>query len=147
MTSSKSQSIKTWVEHDPTEYSTLPDAPAVYVVLLDGQPMYVGQTTRLRQRFNNYRMRWGYGGGVLTPWGQFDGTVSIKFSHGWRYGDWAMRELRLIRRLRPPWNCLGSTATQGTPSRPRRKTHSQPRTTNSFVDQKYRSLKDAMGSY
>lgn len=97
-----------WLRADPTEYWKIPAVAAVYALLLDGRVMYVGQTQNLFRRFNAYHMRDGYGGGTFTPWGQFRGEIVLKFSPSKRYGDWAMRELRLIRRLQPAWNCVGS---------------------------------------
>lgn len=103
-------SRSTWVTADPTIYWDLPAVPAVYALVLDGRVMYVGQSTNLFRRFNAYRMRLAYSDGTLTPWGQVPGELVLKYSPSRRYGDWAMRELRLIRRLRPAWNCVGSTA-------------------------------------
>jgi hypothetical protein len=98
-----------WVSADPLKYWALPEVPAVYVICVNGRAMYVGQTINLFRRFNAYRMRAAFGVGALTPWGQVEGDLSLKFSRSRRFGDWAMRELRLIRRLRPVWNCVGST--------------------------------------
>ncbi len=65
----------------------------------------------LRQRIGSYRIRPTYGTGHFTPWGQFNRVV-VKVKTSYRYGDWAMRELRLIRRLKPDYNrtCLGRSA-------------------------------------
>ncbi len=83
-----------------------PPRPGCYAIYLDGRLVYVGSTQSLRDRLTTYRIREGYGGGYLTPWGQFD-SVRIKVRRSVRFGDWAMYELRMIRRLKPPLNCLG----------------------------------------
>lgn len=87
------------------------DAPAVggcYAIYLDGKLSYIGQSVNLRSRLSSYRIRPTYGTGYFTPWGQV-ADVAVKVKIGHRYGDWAMRELRLIRRLQPSMNCAGST--------------------------------------
>ena len=83
-------------------------APGCYVVYLDGKVAYVGQTADISRRFlTGHRFRLSrYSSWINTPWGRHVG-VTIKVSYSVKYGDWAMRELRLIRRLQPPQNCLG----------------------------------------
>lgn len=102
-----------WIAIDPMDRYSIPGRPACYVVFLDGSVTYVGQSTNLKSRFSTYAIRLGYGAGVLTPWGAA-GSIEVKVNFGTQYGDWAMRELRLIRRLKPPGNCLGSTKQKGT---------------------------------
>lgn len=93
-----------WIEHDPTMYHHLPNKPACYAVQFDGRTVYVGQTTMLRTRFNR-RFRPGYSNRTtFTPWGPVTARVTMKYRPALRYGDWAMRELRLIRRLQPEYN-------------------------------------------
>jgi hypothetical protein len=125
------RSTSRWVTADPLLYWRLPHVPAVYAIVLNGRVKYIGQTTNLFKRFNNYKMRDGFGGGAFTPWGQFKGDLKVRYSGSKRFGDWAMRELRLIRRLRPEWNCVGS-------SRPRdgagKYKNRRSKTTNSFVN-------------
>ncbi len=94
--------------------------PACYVVYLDEKLHYIGSTYNIKKRFQGYKIkpvkkRWGVGGGfnplntaVLTPWGQCQ-SLFIKVRYSKKYGDWAMQELRLIRKLQPPGNCLFST--------------------------------------
>jgi hypothetical protein len=84
------------------------EMPACYAVYLDGSLSYIGQTTNLKKRFLNYGITTGYGDSFVTPWGSFS-TVRVKVRYASKYGDWAMRELRLIRRLKPAFNCVGST--------------------------------------
>jgi hypothetical protein len=71
-----------------------PVAAGIYVLIEDGQAVYVGQSRDLRHRLSCH----------MPP----EGTV-IKVKTSRRYGDWLMDELRLIRRLRPRRNVrLGS---------------------------------------
>lgn len=83
-----------------------PTTGGCYAVYLDGQLSYVGCAQNLRARLSTYRFREGYGGGWFTPWGQCR-SVRVKVRSSHRFGDWAMHEIRLIRRLRPMLNCLG----------------------------------------
>ena len=87
--------------------AVFPRSPGVYAIYLDGALAYIGQTVDLRNRLCEQRMRFGYAPGVVhTEWGDFK-TLTIKVSNSRRYGDWAMRELRLIRRLKPWANRRG----------------------------------------
>lgn len=100
-------SPKGW-QKDTWPYWNLPNLPAVYALYFDGELKYIGQSRDLRNRFaQGYRsMRYGYARNVHTPWGEFPDTtvIEIKFHHGWRLGDWAMREIRFITRLKPVFN-------------------------------------------
>ena len=93
-----------WVTMNPT--GILPRCACVYAFYLDGVLTYIGQTSDLRNRISEHRIRWGYANQVITPWGESKNVV-MKVSWSRRYGDWAMRELRLIRRLHPPGNVRG----------------------------------------
>lgn len=75
--------------------SGLPRLPCCYVIQIDGLTVYVGQTLDLRSRMCTHRRTW------LNA---ASGVVRLKVRFGERYGDWAMREARLIRRLNPPMN-------------------------------------------
>jgi excinuclease UvrABC nuclease subunit len=98
-----------WHLIDPTSYQQLPDLPGCYVIVVAGQPFYIGQSMSIRARFTTYRIRhsWGSHRERMTPWGCFEDVV-VKVKFGRRYGDWLMREARLIRRLQPVMNCVGS---------------------------------------
>lgn len=95
-----------WEKVDVT--GVLPRRACVYAIYLDGVLTYIGQTCDLRGRRSDRRIRWGYANQVITPWGDAKEVV-MKVSWSRKYGDWAMRELRLIRRLSPPGNlrCRG----------------------------------------
>jgi excinuclease UvrABC nuclease subunit len=84
----------------------LPNKPCVYAVYFDGDLVYVGQSSSLSNRFSGHAFRYGYAKNIVTPWQTIDDKVKIdikaKFSE--RLGDWAMWEIRLIRRLKPIFN-------------------------------------------
>ena len=83
-------------------------SPGCYVFFIDGQLKYIGQSSNVRARLNFYGIRRGYQKeNIKTPWG--DGkSVVLKVRNCRKYGDWAMIELRLLRRLQPPENCAFS---------------------------------------
>jgi excinuclease UvrABC nuclease subunit len=95
-----------WFKIDPFNVMTAPALAGVYVLLIDGKVVYVGQSTDLRSRLRSYRIRHGYGRGFHCKWGAYPSadalTIKVKISQ--RHGDWAMWELRLIHRLRPELN-------------------------------------------
>lgn len=98
-----------WVEFDPAFACLAPAKPACYVVYLDGVLSYVGQTTDFRKRMSQHGIDLcRYSEGYDTPWGEFDDVI-VKARFSSILGDWAMREIRLITRLQPPMNCVGST--------------------------------------
>lgn len=93
-----------WVTLDWEIFSNyIPGLPACYVVYLDGVLSYVGQTHNLRERLKGHRLRHGYAKNFHTPWGSPLKLV-IKARFPDRHGDWAMRELRLLKRLKPGAN-------------------------------------------
>lgn len=102
-----------WVtaNFDSPEWRAIKNEPACYAVYLDGYITYVGSTNDLRHRLNNHKFRYGYSNYIFTPWGEgLTGLIKrlvVKYRPSQKYGDWAMVELRLIRRLRPRFNKLG----------------------------------------
>lgn len=90
----------------------VPRLPACYVVYLGGALSYIGQTADLAVRLSAHGVRLGYGGSVRSKWGAAQ-SILIKARFGEVLGDWAMREVRLIARLQPRLNCLGSTRKRG----------------------------------
>jgi hypothetical protein len=76
-----------------------------YAIYIGGSLVYIGQSGNLRLRFR----RWGFCKRELdyfiTPWGDVRvGDLKVKVAYSRKFGDWVMRELRLIRRLRPKFN-------------------------------------------
>lgn len=94
-----------WVEFgDLSLPSELLVKPACYVVFGDGRVQYVGSTMNMQRRLSKHgAVRVLYGASTETPWGIFR-DFKIKIRYSTKYGDWAMRELRLIRRLKPTQN-------------------------------------------
>lgn len=90
----------------------LPHLPGVYVVYIKGRLTYIGQSADIAKRVRSYALRMSYGANWFTPWGQTP-EVIIKCRFAKEYGDWTMREAQLIRRLKPPQNCLGSSLPRG----------------------------------
>lgn len=88
------------------EYGELPAKPCVYAVYFDDELVYIGQTNSLRNRFSGHAFRYGYSKCIITPWQEVPMSVKIeikaKFSE--KIGDWAMWEIRLIRKLKPIFN-------------------------------------------
>lgn len=90
-----------WCPYRPRE---MPPVPACYVIQIDGKTIYVGQTLNLRARFYSHRIK-PIGDGYKTAWGHVIGDfLGLKVKLGSKYGDWAMREARLVNRLMPMFN-------------------------------------------
>lgn len=86
----------------------LPTSPGCYVVFMDGELIYVGQSINVYKRFKAHKLRMDYHGQtILTPWGKANSVV-VKVRRPIRYGDWLGVELRLLRKLHPPGNCVYS---------------------------------------
>lgn len=92
-----------WLTVPPDEHWTLPSVGGCYAFYVDGVLSYIGQTRNLRGRLGMHNVRPGYFGEYITPWGPCR-SVGLKVKLGTRYGEWAMREIRLINRLRPRFN-------------------------------------------
>jgi hypothetical protein len=102
-----------WRTHQPGRWEayglpsrSLPRFAGVYVVQIDGLSVYVGSSVDIANRFCEHAFRPGYRKNVITPWGDFpDSTpLTLKVRRSRRVGDWAMWEIRLIKRLRPEFN-------------------------------------------
>jgi hypothetical protein len=93
-----------WVRLDFENTSLrIPALPACYAVYMDGRLAYIGQSNSLRSRLAGHNLRHGYANNFHTPWGSCR-TLLVKARFSEKYGDWAMRELRLIKRLKPAHN-------------------------------------------
>jgi hypothetical protein len=89
------------------DIKSLPAVPACYVLILDGKYLYVGSTEDLRARMAQHAFEVHFNdGNIMTPWGTCDRIV-MKYRQSRKYGDWAMTELRLIRKLIPALNVRG----------------------------------------
>lgn len=98
------------IEFDSTpettkEWSELPREAGCYAFFLGGNLGYIGSSQNVAKRISSHEIRFGYSNAIITPWGRFK-RVTVKVSKSKRFGDWAMRELRLIDRLRPRFNRL-----------------------------------------
>ena len=93
--------MSNWEPFDPA--TTNDSTPACYAIYIRGELVYVGQTINLAGRMKTHGFSRRGAGPTTTPWGRFF-SVSAKRRRVMRYGDWAMVELRLIRRLNPRCN-------------------------------------------
>lgn len=85
----------------------LPEVAACYVIYIEGELAYIGSTQNLRARFRKHGINFArYSNNIETPWGRCQ-RISAKIKVSRKYGDWAMDELRLIRRLQPRLNRVG----------------------------------------
>lgn len=95
-----SQEMKhmSWVWYTGEEWNIhyLPSEPGVYAILDGNKVLYVGSSQNLKKRISCHSKLL-----KTLPDGKY------KFSCSRRYGDWLMREVRLIRRLRPKLNVRG----------------------------------------
>ena len=96
--------VDRWRSFSPVQPCNLPPEPACYVLLLDGVAVYVGQTVNLRTRFYKHAIRPVGEEEYSSGWGVLRGYLTMKVRFGARYGDWAMREARLINKLSPRFN-------------------------------------------
>lgn len=71
----------------------------VYAIYFDGDLVYIGSGVNLQGRITAHEWFLRHSIDWQTP-----GRVVIKFRRSRRYGDWAMIELRLLRRLSPRLN-------------------------------------------
>jgi hypothetical protein len=113
--------VRNWHAFDETaEYSDFKTEPGVYVIFGDGVVQYVGSSKNIRQRLAGRIPRTVYETPeqtqlpVRTIWGVFR-EFEIRIRYSTKYGDWLMRELRLIRRLKPLQNSAHEGA-QGKPT-------------------------------
>lgn len=91
-----------WFQFDPLRGDWPPAVPGVYVFLVPGQVLYVGSGVDIRARVKSH-MRSTPSTRRFASWWNCEDLYG-KWSPSVRRGDWAMREIRLIRRLRPASN-------------------------------------------
>lgn len=98
-----------WASVDPDMHpERIPPTGGVYAVFAGRKLLYVGETENLHKRivWGHCIRCTGYSGWITTPWGEFQ-HVSVRFRVSRKYGEWAMAERRLIRRLQPQFNRRG----------------------------------------
>ena len=74
-----------------------PAWPCCYAIFIDGALVYIGQTENLQRRMQQHRNK-GATKGVDRS------RLVLKAKLPRRFGEWAMTEIRLIKRLRPMLN-------------------------------------------
>lgn len=75
-------------------HGPIPSVPGCYAFLIDGKVVYVGSSNNLALRMRAHR-----------NCGKFPiESIELRIRPSKKYGDWAMIELRLIRRLKPVFN-------------------------------------------
>jgi excinuclease UvrABC nuclease subunit len=84
----------------------MPTAPGVYAIHYDGRLVYIGSSVDVRNRFFLHNFRHSYARSIHTPWDDLppETVITVKFKRSLRWGDWLMWEMRLIRKLQPPFN-------------------------------------------
>lgn len=70
--------------------------PGCYAIYADGELVYIGQAVNVRSRLSSH--------GYLLNHTLRGRAISFKVRFGERAGDWAMREYRLLKRLKPNQN-------------------------------------------
>jgi hypothetical protein len=101
-----------WISYDAGCPIDIPDVPCCYVVIVRGEAIYVGQTKHPFNRLVSHGVTCGWGSSTYVPWldehvPAKEVVLKCKFQH--RLGDYAMLEIRMIDRLKPRFNCIGST--------------------------------------
>lgn len=88
-----------WIKSENVNRDTkFPSAAGVYVVYLNRQLYYIGSAANLEMRLYATWKRKTDSGFTMNA------LVDIKYSVSKKYGDWLMREIRLIRKLQPRAN-------------------------------------------
>lgn len=84
----------------------LPVVACCYCIYINGDLVYIGSTSDLRNRFSGHAFGHGYAKNFHAPWCDYDLPVEIilKYKPSSKYGDWLMIEARLIRKIRPVFN-------------------------------------------
>jgi len=90
------------------DITSISKEPGCYVIFLNGQLGYIGQSKDVKNRMQNHGIDIGrYSSQIKTPWGYFK-NILVKVKYSERCGDWAMWELRLLSKLNPLYNCVGN---------------------------------------
>ncbi len=95
--------VSAWISFDYYDDTCIcGDRPGVYAIYLDGKLVYIGSGVSVCKRLSSH-LKIMYSSFVYTPWGRSK-NVTVKFSPSRKRGDWTMREIRLIGRLKPVGN-------------------------------------------
>lgn len=94
-----------WITIDFLIPRAFAERSAVYVIYIDNKLVYVGESINLYNRMTSYRGNEIKicNGKISTIWGK-GFSVYVKAKYPSKYGEEAMIERRLIRRLRPICN-------------------------------------------
>ncbi len=92
---STSESVDHWKE--------ITTGGGCYALYFDGELGYIGSSVRVRSRISIYKIHYGYSTFIRTSFGDFR-KVELKVFESIHFGDWAMKEIRLIHRLKPKYN-------------------------------------------
>jgi excinuclease UvrABC nuclease subunit len=102
-----------WTTYSLDDLTHIPKVAGCYAVYCNKKLIYVGQSTNVNKRIASYEFNYTrYSDSIHTPWGICK-SLMIKIRKSVKYGDWAMIELRLIKRLKPRFNCVGSSKKRG----------------------------------
>lgn len=95
-----------WATYDLMNGLGIPRFPGAYAIYFGDELVYVGQSNDIGTRFYEHKFRYGYCKNIITPWGDIPESVKVtlKVKRTRVVGDWAMWEIRLIRRLCPRFN-------------------------------------------
>lgn len=104
-----------WVAYNLFEREQIKPLAGCYVIYAqepncDNAVVYVGQAADVKSRIRNHKIDCQkYSSNIYTPWKIYPPatklTVKIKYQR--LLGDYAMREIRLIHRLKPCFNIVG----------------------------------------
>jgi excinuclease UvrABC nuclease subunit len=88
----------------------LPRSPGVYAVFINHRLVYIGQSANVRSRIlGGHAFHYArYSSSIETPWGATPCSVTFKVRASRSYGDWLAIEARLVRRLQPRFNSIGT---------------------------------------
>jgi hypothetical protein len=98
--------VSSWNSFDPMTPTTWPRVAGVYAIYFDAELVYIGQSCDVASRMARHAIKFGYARNIRTPWAVLPDSVSVtaKVKPSKVVGDWAMWEIRLIRRLQPAFN-------------------------------------------
>ena len=98
-----------WVRLSKVEAHHIPELSACYVVFSGKKVLYVGSATKLYSRLvHGHRIldgTIGYRKDACNP-----KKITVAYRPSVKLGDWAMVEIRLIKRLKPSLNGIGPVA-------------------------------------